>query len=115
LSQQSKTSEDVIEDLAKDLLRSHMDILILTSIRRRGELSGYDLFTLIRKNFDIAISVGNIYAQLYALERKCWIAGRNGGSGARKYSLTPEGIQTTDIIIASKKRLFKVMDSIFEG
>jgi DNA-binding PadR family transcriptional regulator len=115
LSQQSKSSEDITEDLTKDILRSHLNILILTSIRRKGELSGYDLFVLTRHKFDIVISVGNIYAQLYALERKCWIAGRNGGSGARKYSLTPEGIQTTDIIIASKKRLFKVMDSIFEG
>jgi DNA-binding PadR family transcriptional regulator len=68
----------------------------------------------IRQKFNVILSVGTVYSQLYALERKCVIVGKTAGSGTRKYCLTPEGERATETILAQKKRISKVMDSMFK-
>ncbi len=114
MSQPFEEKEDVIESLTKDIVKGNLSTLILVSIKHRGELSGYDIWMDTKQKFDVILSVGTVYSQLYTLERKCLIIGNTVGSGARKYSLTQEGEETTEVILAQKKRVSKVIDSMFE-
>jgi DNA-binding PadR family transcriptional regulator len=104
-----------IQDLKVDVLKSNLNILILTRIKNKGQLSGYDLFVLLKNEYSVNISVGTIYAQLYALERKNLVAVRGKSVGARKFELTPKGTATTDALLASRKLILDLVDSIFQG
>jgi DNA-binding PadR family transcriptional regulator len=114
LKQYNTTEEkNYIQDLKVDVLKSHLNIIILTRIKNKGQLGGYDLFIILRDEYGINISVGTIYAQLYALERKNLITAGGKSDGARRFELTPKGAETTDILLASKKVILDLVDSTF--
>jgi DNA-binding PadR family transcriptional regulator len=117
LLEQFNTDDEktIIQDLRVDVLKSNLNILILTRIKSKGPLSGYDLFVLLKDEYTVSISVGTIYAQLYALERKNLIAVRGKSAKARKFELTPKGAETTDILLASRKLILELVDSVFQG
>lgn len=116
LKQYNTTEEkNFIQEVKVDALKSHLNIYILTRIKNKGQLSGYDLFILLKDEYSVSISVGTIYAQLYALERKNLIAARGKIDGARKFELTPKGAETTDILLASKKVILDFLDSTFQS
>jgi DNA-binding PadR family transcriptional regulator len=108
-----ETERNLLVDLKEDILRNHLDIFILTSIRNLGELSGYDLLVRFRKKFGANISVGTIYSQLYALERKQLIEGKTNEVGTRKYILTVKGANTLDVVLALKQQILDLVDSVF--
>jgi DNA-binding PadR family transcriptional regulator len=114
LSQQSSQIEkNILAELKEEVLKNHLNIFILTSIKNFGELSGYDVLLHFKKKFGAAISVGTIYSQLYALERKQLIEGKLNSSGTRKYILTTKGLKTLDIILALKPQILGLVDSVF--
>jgi len=114
LSQQldKDTEKNIIVDLKEGVLRSHLDIFILSNIRNYGALSGYDLLNRFRGRFGVNISVGTIYSQLYSLERKQLIEGKTD-STARRYVLTPKGATSLDIAVALKQQILDLVDSLF--
>jgi DNA-binding PadR family transcriptional regulator len=113
LSQQSSQIEkNILAELKEEVLKDHLNIFILTSIKSGGELSGYDLLLQFREKFEIQISAGTIYAQLYALERKQLIECKLK-SDIRKYTLTAKGSKTLDIVLALKPQILGLVDSVF--
>lgn len=113
MSQQSSVIEkNILAELKEDILKNHLNIFILTSIRRCGELSGYDLLLQFREKFEVQISAGTIYSQLYTLERKQLIECKIE-SEARKYALTAKGLKTLDIVLALKPQILGLVDSVF--
>jgi DNA-binding PadR family transcriptional regulator len=105
--------KNLILELKEEVLKSHLDIFILTSISNYGELSGYDLLLHFRSKFGINISVGTIYSRLYALDRKRLIDGKTKTSAARKYALTKKGANTLEIAAALKQQILALVDSVF--
>jgi DNA-binding PadR family transcriptional regulator len=113
LSQQtSQIEKNILAELKEDVLKNHLNIFILTSIKHCDELSGYDLLLQFREKFEIQISAGTIYSQLYALERKQLIECKLE-SDARKYTLTAKGSKTLDIILTLKPQILGLVDSVF--
>ena len=110
----TEDEKSLIQDLKVDVLKSNLNIIILTRIKNKGPLSGYDLFILLKDEYTVSISVGTIYAQLYALERKNLIAVRGKSAKARKFELTPKGAATTDTLLASRKLILDLVDSVFQ-
>lgn len=114
MSQQySQTQKNILQELKEEILKSNLNIFILTNIKSVGELSGYDVLQNFKKKFETNISVGTIYSQLYSLERKKLIEGNLNSSGVRKYVLTANGLKTLDIIIALKPQILELFDSVF--
>jgi DNA-binding PadR family transcriptional regulator len=118
LSQQSsnisvKKEKNVLLDLKESTLKSNLDIFILVNTKHFGALSGYDLLLFFRKKYGPLISAGTMYAQLYAMERKKLIEGKDPSSGARKFTLTTEGERTLEIVLALKNEVLSLTESIF--
>jgi DNA-binding PadR family transcriptional regulator len=114
LSQQyNQRQKNILQELKEEILKSNLNLFILTNIKSQGELSGYDVLQNFKKKFGTNISVGSIYSQLYSLERKKLIEGNFNSSGARKYVLTANGLKTLDIIIALKPQILELFDSLF--
>jgi DNA-binding PadR family transcriptional regulator len=109
----NQIEKNILMELKEEILKSNLNIFILTSIKSLGEQSGYDVLQNFRKKFEVNISVGTIYSQLYALERKKLIEGQLNSSGVRKYILTVNGLKTLDIIIALKPQILDLFDSVF--
>lgn len=105
--------KNILLELKEEILKSNLNIFIMASIKNLGEISGYDVLLNYRKRFQSNISVGTIYSQLYALERKKLIEGKLNSSQIRKYSLTEKGSKTLDIVIALKPQILALVDSVF--
>lgn len=105
---------EILRSLEKDVIKNHLDIIFLLRIKSKNALSGYDLLEYVNDKYEIILSPGTVYAQLYCLERKCLIEGKLHSSGKRTYSLTSQGTKTIDTILFSKERIQKVIASVFE-
>ena len=74
-----------------------LDLLLLTTLDRRGPLHGYGIVKHIQQTSENVITVeeGSLYPALQRLLRKGWVTAewveRGEKRRARFYSLTPEG------------------------
>ena len=98
------SSEPILGELYEKIVKSFLDVLILSRLRRTSPLSGYDLVTLIHRKFQILISPGTVYSVLYALEREGLIEG-TAHSRKRLYQLSKVGEGKIASIIASKEQI----------
>ena len=112
--QESDIENRFLKDLQIEILKNHLKIIFLLSIKRNGALSGYDLLQRIQNKYRVNLSPGTIYTQLYTLERKNLLKGQVDSSGKRVYSLTSDGIKATEIILSSRNQIEKVFNSLLE-
>jgi DNA-binding PadR family transcriptional regulator len=80
-----------------------MDIIILAELKK-GSLSGYDAIRLIHNRFDILVSSGTVYSQLYSLERDGWIRGV-WNQRKRVYELAEKGKQNIKVIAKANEEV----------
>lgn len=104
---------NLLLEIEEEILKSHLNIFIMTRIKSFGELSGYDILMRFREKFGLNISVGTVYAQLYSLERKKLIECKPNSARTRKYTLTLKGSKTLDIVLTLKPQLLELVDSVF--
>jgi DNA-binding PadR family transcriptional regulator len=78
-----------VKKLRNRVIKNFLDILILIEMKD-NPLSGYDVIGLIHKKYDVLLSSGTIYSQLYSLEREGIIRGEQNNR-KRVYELTEEG------------------------
>ncbi len=98
-------------NLHKRTVKSFMDILILSELRKTT-MSGYDVITLIYRKFSFLPSSGSVYSLLYALERRGLI--RGGWRERRRiYSLTPKGEEFVQSALTMHGKIEDVMTRIF--
>ena len=76
--------------LVKRLVEDFIDIVILKNIRKKPEISGYDIIKLLYTKFHMLSSPGTIYSILYSLERQNLILGTTS-QRKRVYKLTARG------------------------
>ena len=79
-----------LRNLRRRLINSFIDLIILSKLRELNNMSGYDVISLVNREFHILVGSGSVYSVLYSLEREglikgTWIERR------RIYKLTPEG------------------------
>jgi len=112
--QESDIENRLLKDLQIEILKNHLKIIFLLSIKKNGALSGYDLLQRTQNKYRVNLSPGTIYTQLYALERKNLLKGQVVSSGKRVYSLTSDGIKATEIILSSRNQIEKMFTSLLE-
>ena len=105
---------EVLKDLEIEIMKNHLKMIFLLSIKRNGALSGYDLLQRTQDKYQVNLSPGTVYTQLYSLERKNLLKGQMDSSGKRVYSLTSEGIKATNIILSSRNQIEKMFALLFE-
>lgn len=82
---------------AVQLLRGTLDVLILKTLARRGELHGYGIVAHLESATDGALMVedGALYQSLHRMEERDWVESAWGhaenGKRAKFYRLTAEG------------------------
>jgi len=89
----------ILLQLRRRLVKSMMDILILSKLRERP-MSGYDIISLTYRRFRILLGSGSVYSLLYAMERKGLIKG-TWEERKRIYTLTLKGEQTIKAALSS--------------
>jgi len=93
------------------ILRSFIDILILTELERNS-LSGYDITGLVNDRFGIFISPGTIYNTLHSLETRNFIEGV-WKDKKRVYKLTNKGREFLKVIREHKDEILDLLEEIF--
>jgi DNA-binding PadR family transcriptional regulator len=101
-----------------ELLKGHLDLMLLAAVRRRPS-HGYaivsELRQLSRGTFDLP--EGTIYPALYRLERASLLASAWSTDGARRrrvYRLTPEGERMLARYIAEWEWLAQGLNAVLE-
>ena len=98
-----------------DILPGTLEMLILTTLGRRGPLHGYGIAKHIQQVSDEVLSVeeGSLYPALQRMLRKGWVtaewAERGPKRRARVYELTPLGRQQ---LISEVHEFGRVMQAI---
>lgn len=89
---------DVLKKMHGRIVKSFMDIIVLTELKNGHSMSGYDVIGYIHDRFGILVSSGTVYSLLYSTERDGLI---EGGWAKRKrvYRLTDKGKETTETLL----------------
>ena len=101
--EQTKTKKNVLEkeileEMHKRIVKSFLDLAIMTKLMEGKPLSGYDLLTFFQRKFDIILSPGTVYSALYYMERD-QLANSVGTKRKRVYTLTEKGEKTIKSIL----------------
>jgi DNA-binding PadR family transcriptional regulator len=96
----------------RKVITRFIDILALKELERESTIGGYDLVTIIYREFGILVSTGTTYSTLYSLERKGLIKGRKS-KGKTIYKLTDEGEEVLRTIKKAKKEFQRLTARIF--
>lgn len=104
------TSPKLLEKLRIRAIKSFMDILVLTEMKK-GSLSGYDVIALTHKRFGILVSSGTIYSLLYSLERDGLIKGV-WNQRKRVYVLSEKGQQDINVITKANQEIQNFLKNI---
>jgi len=84
-------SSPVEEACLEEIVKSFLDIIVLTMLYRRPK-HGYRLIKKIHRNFGVLLSPGTLYPFLYNLKEKKLVE-MNEKKRKKIYSLTPRGKQ----------------------
>lgn len=108
-------------EINKEVLKGHIDTLILSLIRSR-DMYGYELAKLVREKSEgqFELKEGTLYLSLKRLEKNQWISsywGDEQGPGGRRkyYQLTPLGKEGLEEKRKEWQFVKKIMDSFIEG
>jgi DNA-binding PadR family transcriptional regulator len=99
-----------VKKLRSRMIKNFLDILVLSEMKD-NPLSGYDVIGLIHKKYNVLLSSGTIYSQLYSLEREGIIRGEQN-KRRRVYELTEEGEQTIGDIMKVNGQIQNLLKNI---
>jgi PadR family transcriptional regulator, regulatory protein PadR len=110
-----------ILDINKEVLKGHIDTLILSLLQQR-DMYGYEIAKLVREKSgeQFELKEGTMYLSLKRLEKKKWISsywGDEQGPGGRRkyYKLTPLGNEGFKEKRAEWLFVKKIIDTFLEG
>jgi PadR family transcriptional regulator, regulatory protein PadR len=108
-------------EVNKEVLKGHIDTLILSLLRNR-DMYGYELAKFVREKSDdqFELKEGTLYLSLKRLEKNKWIEsywGDEQGPGGRRkyYKLTPLGEQGFEEKRSEWQFVKSIIDSFLEG
>jgi PadR family transcriptional regulator, regulatory protein PadR len=104
-------------DIDKELLKGHIDTLILSLLSER-DMYGYEIAKIVRVKSDGAFELkeGTLYLSLKRLEKRNWIMSYwsdEQGAGARRkyYRMTKDGVFNYKLKIEEWKFIKNLIDS----
>ena len=100
--------QEILEGLHERIVKTFMDILILTELNDDNAISGYDVIAFIHNNFHMRISSGTVYSAIYSLERNGLIEGY-WNKRKRTYKLTTKGKETIKTVLNASEKIQKLM------
>ena len=102
---------DILSEIHERTIKDFLDIIILTELRKRHPVGGYDFITLIHRKFQIMISSRTVYSVLYSLERDGLIKGMQA-SNKRVYELTDKGEEIIEAIRKNREKIQNFMSTL---
>lgn len=110
--EKNRLENKYLRQIKEKVVKSFLDILFLSELKRSAPLSAYALMNLVNQKFGFQISAGTVYALLYSMERGDLLKGEVTES-KRIYELTKKGIEVIDNILVSKDEIFQYTKKIF--
>jgi DNA-binding PadR family transcriptional regulator len=101
------------KDLRVRVIKNFTDILMLKYLKQNPKSSGYQILRSLHEKYNILFSPGTIYNEIYALERKDFIASE-GDETYRVYSLTEKGDQALNNMINESQVVQELTAGIFQ-
>ncbi|KOR85760.1 PadR family transcriptional regulator [Peribacillus frigoritolerans] len=108
-------------EINKEILKGHIDTLILSLLHRR-DMYGYELAKIVREKSDdqFELKEGTLYLSLKRLEKNEWVSsywGDEQGPGGRRkyYKLTAMGEEEFEKKRSEWKFVKKLIDTFLEG
>jgi DNA-binding PadR family transcriptional regulator len=99
--------------MQRSMVKSFLDIIILTKLRNSVPLSCYDFIEFVPKKYGFLISPGTVYSLMYSMERKGLLRGIEV-QAKRKYTLTDKGVETINVILEAKVQIQLFMGAILD-
>jgi len=109
---------DFLKEIRRDIVKSFLEMFILTKLKNNTPLSGYDFVEIIHQQFGFWLSPGTVYSTLYSLERKGLIKSpcvSQFESRKRVYTLTEEGKKQLLINAKFEDSIVSLLRGIFVG
>lgn len=104
--------------MQKELLKGTLSIIILKLLKENGKMYGYQIAQAVKKISEGAILVkeGSLYPALFKMKDEGLVNTEEQKTGKRirrYYSLTPKGIEETELRLQSMFTHIKLLQKIF--
>lgn len=106
----SDLESKILDQMHKRMVKDFLDMVILIELRKRP-MGGYDVIALVHNKFDILLSSGTVYSNLYFLERNGLVKGE--GSNRRVYTLTELGKESAKAFLSAKSKILGLLLNLF--
>jgi DNA-binding PadR family transcriptional regulator len=94
-------TEKTAKKLKLRVIKAFLDLLILAKLENCSPMGGHEIIKWIHKKHGITIRPGIIYSNLYSLERREVIAGRQK-KRRKVYKITEKGKRQIDAVIKNR-------------
>ena len=96
------------EEIENRIVKSFLDIIVLIALKRKSQLTGYDIMMHVHERFGTLVSSGTIYSILYSLVKKNMVSGIADGRRTG-YILTEDGENYLQAFKDSRKEFSEFM------
>jgi DNA-binding PadR family transcriptional regulator len=101
---------EIVEQLRERVVKSFMDVFILTQLTEI-RMSGYDIISHLHRKYGILVSSGTVYSTLYSMERKGLIEAMQM-KRKRVYTLTGKGEQSVRAVQKANGDIRNVLNNV---
>ena len=105
---------EILKKIHRRVVKSFLDIIVLTELRNGYPMSGYDIIEHIHDRFSILVSSGSVYSLLYSLEREGLIEGM-WTKRKRVYKLTEKGDRRIAAILNLDDKIKVLLMNLLKG
>ena len=110
----STSETEVMNEIRHNIMKTFLETFILAKLKRTSPLSGYDLTSIIYRQFKFTLSPATVYSTLYSLERKGLIGPIAANSKRKRaYRLTEEGEELLEMNLKHVDRIVSFVREIF--
>jgi DNA-binding PadR family transcriptional regulator len=106
----SDLESEILDQMHQRIVKDFLDMVILIELRKRS-MSGRDVIAFLHNKFDVLLSSGTVYSNLYFLERNGLIKGE--GSNRRAYTLTEQGKESVKAFLNVKSKILGLLLNLF--
>ena len=100
----------LFEEIEERIIKHALDVIILKALKN-GASGGYEILSIIHRDFGKLLSAGTVYSVLYSLERNDFVRA-SFNNRARCYALTEKGEETLRSIRIMRERIIAITDRI---
>jgi len=108
---QLSESKRVVRALKTQIVKKHLDIVILKALKKRP-MNGYAIISLVHREYGVLLGAGMVYNLLRSMEKRNLIKS-NTSQRARYYVLDEKGAKIVKVADNNRIKIRNIINSIF--